>query len=161
MALDMARAVQTPFPPPDISSPKRSLANLSFIISNSASDKFLAKNKFGSFYYPKHKPECNVKAAWNRNMHILCPKCNLVETEERDRAFLQVTYELGEKNSTNRTTAKSSTALCTKGQILCVSGIFTSVLADKTRYRRRSSGALVEQESDGRSVAKNREIEWQ
>jgi hypothetical protein len=28
--------VQTPLPPPDISSPKRSLENLSFIISSSA-----------------------------------------------------------------------------------------------------------------------------
>lgn len=39
MALEIARAVQTPFPPPDISSPSRSLANLSFIKSTSAGFK--------------------------------------------------------------------------------------------------------------------------
>lgn len=33
MALEIARAVQTPFPPPDISSPRRSLAKRSFINS--------------------------------------------------------------------------------------------------------------------------------
>lgn len=36
MALETARAVQTPFLPPDISSPSRSLANRSFINSTSA-----------------------------------------------------------------------------------------------------------------------------
>jgi hypothetical protein len=35
MAFEMASAVQTPLPPPDMSSPSRSLANLSFIISTS------------------------------------------------------------------------------------------------------------------------------
>lgn len=35
MAFEIVTAVQTPFPPPDISSPKRSFANLSFIISSS------------------------------------------------------------------------------------------------------------------------------
>jgi hypothetical protein len=35
MAFEMARAVHTPFPPPDMSSPRRSFANLSFIISTS------------------------------------------------------------------------------------------------------------------------------
>ena len=33
MALDIASAEHTPFPPPDMSSPRRSLENLSFIIS--------------------------------------------------------------------------------------------------------------------------------
>jgi len=32
-AFDNAKAEETPFPPPDISSPNRSLANLSFICS--------------------------------------------------------------------------------------------------------------------------------
>lgn len=36
MALEIARAVQTPLPPPDISSPSRSFANRSFINSTSA-----------------------------------------------------------------------------------------------------------------------------
>lgn len=36
IAFEIAKAVQTPFPPPDMSSPSRSLANLSFIISTSA-----------------------------------------------------------------------------------------------------------------------------
>jgi len=36
MALERARAEDTPFPPPDISSPRSNLANLSFIISISA-----------------------------------------------------------------------------------------------------------------------------
>jgi hypothetical protein len=40
MAFEIARAVQTPFPPPDMSSPNKSLANLSFIISTSAKNKF-------------------------------------------------------------------------------------------------------------------------
>jgi hypothetical protein len=33
MAFDIAKAVQTPFPDPDISSPSNNFANLSFIIS--------------------------------------------------------------------------------------------------------------------------------
>lgn len=36
MALERARAEDTPFPPPDISSPRSNFANLSFIISVSA-----------------------------------------------------------------------------------------------------------------------------
>lgn len=36
MAFDRARAEETPFPPPDMSSPSSSFANLSFIISMSA-----------------------------------------------------------------------------------------------------------------------------
>lgn len=36
MALEIARAVQTPFPLPDMSSPSSSLVNRSFIISTSA-----------------------------------------------------------------------------------------------------------------------------
>lgn len=35
MALDKARAEETPFPPPDISSPKSSFANFAFIKSKS------------------------------------------------------------------------------------------------------------------------------
>lgn len=35
MAFEIVTAVQTPFPPPDMSSPNRSFANLSFIISSS------------------------------------------------------------------------------------------------------------------------------
>jgi hypothetical protein len=36
MALEMAKAVQTPLAPPDMSSPSSSFANLSFINSTSA-----------------------------------------------------------------------------------------------------------------------------
>lgn len=36
IALDKAKAEETPFPPPDMSSPRSNLANLSFIISTSA-----------------------------------------------------------------------------------------------------------------------------
>lgn len=39
MAFEMAKAVQTPFPEPDISSPSNNFANLSFIISTSVSIK--------------------------------------------------------------------------------------------------------------------------
>lgn len=35
MAFDNAKAEETPFPPPDMSSPRSSLANLSFINSTS------------------------------------------------------------------------------------------------------------------------------
>lgn len=35
MEFEMVTAVQTPFPPPDMSSPNRSFENLSFIISSS------------------------------------------------------------------------------------------------------------------------------
>lgn len=38
MAFEMAKAVGTPFPQPDISSPSNSFANLSFIISISTSE---------------------------------------------------------------------------------------------------------------------------
>jgi hypothetical protein len=38
MALEMATAVQTPLPPPDMSSPSRSFENLSFTSSSSAHD---------------------------------------------------------------------------------------------------------------------------
>lgn len=38
IAFDRAKAEETPFPPPDISSPKSNLANLSFISSTSAYD---------------------------------------------------------------------------------------------------------------------------
>ena len=38
MALETASAVETPFPPPDRSSPRRSFANRSFIISTSVQD---------------------------------------------------------------------------------------------------------------------------
>ncbi|MCV5004014.1 hypothetical protein OFM39_30625, partial [Escherichia coli] len=40
MAFEMARAVQTPFPDPDMSSPSNNFANLSFIISSSAFSQF-------------------------------------------------------------------------------------------------------------------------
>jgi hypothetical protein len=40
--------VQTPLPPPDISSPKRSLENLSFIISSSANIHKLYEKKKSS-----------------------------------------------------------------------------------------------------------------
>ena len=39
MAFDNAKADETPFPPPDISSPKSNLANLSFISSISESNR--------------------------------------------------------------------------------------------------------------------------
>jgi hypothetical protein len=45
MALDMARAVHTPLPLPDMSSPSRSFANLSFIISTS--DKLMKRIVYG------------------------------------------------------------------------------------------------------------------
>jgi len=39
MALEMAKAVQTPLPEPDISSPSNNFANLSFIMSTSVLNK--------------------------------------------------------------------------------------------------------------------------
>lgn len=38
MAFESAKAEETPFPPPDMSSPNSNFANLSFIISVSASN---------------------------------------------------------------------------------------------------------------------------
>jgi hypothetical protein len=38
MALDIANAVETPFPEPDISSPSNNFENFSFIISNSSTN---------------------------------------------------------------------------------------------------------------------------
>jgi len=61
MALDMARAVQTPFPPPDISSPRRSFANRSFINSTSerkktinGSREIINPNLWDQFFLIKH-----------------------------------------------------------------------------------------------------------
>ena len=51
MAFDNAKADETPFPPPDISSPNSSLANLSFISSISESNT-------------------NKKMEWNQNQDI-------------------------------------------------------------------------------------------
>lgn len=44
IALDIANAVLTPLPEPDISSPSSNLANLSFIISISAIQTYSLKN---------------------------------------------------------------------------------------------------------------------
>ena len=43
MALDNARAEETPFPPPDISSPNSNLANFAIINSNSEPKKTKTK----------------------------------------------------------------------------------------------------------------------
>jgi hypothetical protein len=45
MALEMASAVQTPLPLPDMSSPSRSLAKRSFIMSISGATEAECKNK--------------------------------------------------------------------------------------------------------------------
>jgi hypothetical protein len=50
IAFDNAKAEETPFPPPDISSPRSSLANLSFICSISESNP---RRKQKSYEFPK------------------------------------------------------------------------------------------------------------
>lgn len=44
MAFDNANADETPFPPPDISSPRSNFANLSFIIAMSAKNTQIKEN---------------------------------------------------------------------------------------------------------------------
>ena len=51
----MARAVQTPFPDPDMSSPSNNFANLSFIISSSAFFTIQIRNSNGITFSSFHK----------------------------------------------------------------------------------------------------------
>lgn len=57
MAFDNAKADETPFPPPDISSPNSNLANLSFIssISESNTNKKMESNQ-NQDIYDGHNP---------------------------------------------------------------------------------------------------------
>jgi hypothetical protein len=58
MALDMAKAVQTPLAPPDMSSPSSSFANLSFINSTSAVTTVDKQKTLGKMRY-SNKHELN------------------------------------------------------------------------------------------------------
>jgi len=49
MAFDIAKAVQTPFPDPDMSSPSNNFANLSFIMSISKQNPPPKKEKMSTY----------------------------------------------------------------------------------------------------------------
>lgn len=90
IAFDKARAEETPFPPPDMSSPKSSFANLSFIISISTTN---------------HK-EVHVKSRVKK--HIL-PKVVYLYFRDHVKVFpiVKDTFEQNRKNNFLKVGSKS------------------------------------------------------
>lgn len=76
MELDKAKADDTPFPPPDISSPKSSFANLSFIKSTSESGDYKVIIKYQNTF-----EACGV-LSWPSKLPIKVPTVHLIVSHD-------------------------------------------------------------------------------
>lgn len=94
MALDKAKADETPFPPPDISSPRSNFENLSFIcssaviINNNINFNFQSKKEFGLNLQSK-KPRIY------ESIHQILPACNCASMDSDEATLGSLSLRLG------------------------------------------------------------------